>query len=166
LKSSRKTDFINQKFKIHRRVIEMAVRHAEAVWTGPLKEGAGTIRLGTGSFEGPFSFSARFEEGSGTNPDELIAAALAGCFTMALSGELGKAGYTPGTITTRADTNLEKKEGQFWITNIHLTMTAEVDGIDEENFQRIADATRTGCIVARALGGVEITLDAHRVMPS
>lgn len=139
----------------------MAVRKAQAVWEGSLKEGQGRMRFG--SFEGAYSFASRFEEGAGSNPEELIGAALAGCFSMALSSSLGKAGYTPQKVETEATVYLEMVEGRFRITRIHLECQAQVAGVDEPTFQEIAEATRSGCPVSVALGGVEITLNARRV---
>lgn len=139
----------------------MAVRKAQAVWEGSLKEGQGRMRFG--SFEGAYSFASRFEEGAGSNPEELIGAALAGCFSMALSSSLGKAGYTPQKVETEATVYLEMVEGRFRITRIHLECQAQVAGVDEPTFQEIAEATRSGCPVSAALGGVEITLNARRV---
>lgn len=139
----------------------MAVRKAQAVWEGSLKEGQGRMRFG--SFEGAYSFASRFEEGAGSNPEELIGAALAGCFSMALSSSLGKAGYTPQKVETEATVYLEMVEGRFRITRIHLECQAQVAGVDEPTFQEIAEATRSGCPVSAALGGVAITLNARRV---
>ncbi len=139
----------------------MAVRKAQAVWEGSLKEGQGRMRFG--SFEGAYSFASRFEEGAGSNPEELIGAALAGCFSMALSSSLGKAGYTPQKVETEATVYLEMVEGRFRITRIHLECQAQVAGVDEPTFQEIAEATRSGCPVSAALGSVEITLNARRV---
>lgn len=139
----------------------MAVRKAQAVWEGSLKEGQGRMRFG--SFEGAYSFASRFEEGAGSNPEELIGAALAGCFSMALSSSLGKAGYTLQKVETEATVYLEMVEGRFRITRIHLECQAQVAGVDEPTFQEIAEATRSGCPVSAALGGVEITLNARRV---
>ncbi len=139
----------------------MAVRNAQAVWNGNLQEGNGTMRLGSGAFEGKYSFKSRFEEGPGTNPEELIAAAHAGCFSMALSAELGKAGYTPRQIQTRADVCAERVDGNFTITEIDLVTHADVPGIDQKKFQEIAEGAKKGCPVSRALASVQIKLDAH-----
>src|SRR5690349_18626824 len=98
----------------------MPVRSAEAQWEGSLQEGKGTMRLPSGAFEGAYSFSSRFEEGTGTNPEELIAAAHAGCFSMAFAGALGRAGFTPDRVATRAEVRLEKLEVGFTVTKIHL----------------------------------------------
>lgn len=141
----------------------MATRKAEAVWTGSLKDGKGTMRLGSGAFEGAYSFRTRFEEEPGTNPEELIGAAHAGCFSMALSGGLGKAGFQPKRIQTTANVHLEKVGEGFGITRIVLECEAEVPGIDEATFQQQADGAKANCPVSKALGGVEITLKAKLV---
>lgn len=138
----------------------MAVRSANAQWNGKLKDGNGTMRMGSGGWEGPYSFASRFEEGQGTNPEELIAAAHAGCFSMALSGELGKAGHEPKRVATTAKVHLNKSDAGFSITRIHLDTEAEVPGLDAGEFQKIAEAAKKGCPVSRALQAVEITMDA------
>ena len=139
----------------------MAVRKAEAVWRGTLQGGKGTMKLSSGAFEGQYSFSSRFEEGTGTNPEELIGAAHAGCFSMALSGQLGRAGFTPNSIQTTARVHLNKVESGFKITRVHLETEADVPGIDAQTFQENAEAAKAGCPVSQALAGVEITLDAR-----
>jgi osmotically inducible protein OsmC len=141
----------------------MAVRTAQAVWAGSLKEGYGSMKLGSGAYEGAFTWSSRFEDGIGTNPEELIGAAHAGCFSMALSSGLGKAGYTPTNIQTQAKVHLGKVDDKTRITKIELDVQAEVPGISPEEFQRIAEATKTGCPVSAALTGVEITLVARLI---
>ena len=141
----------------------MQVRTAEATWEGSLREGRGVMKFGDGLFEGPYTHASRFEEGSGTNPEELIGAAHAGCFSMALSGDLGRAGFTPVTITTRAMVTLDRVDGKARITKIQLETTAQIPEIDEETFQRIAQVSKAGCPVSNALTGVEITLDARLV---
>ncbi|MBN1148716.1 MAG: OsmC family protein [Anaerolineales bacterium] len=141
----------------------MAVRSAQAVWQGSLKEGRGSMKFGSGAFEGAFSFASRFEEGSGTNPEELIGAAHAGCFSMALSAGLGKAGFTPTRIATKAQVHLGTVGGKARITEIHLESEAEIPDIDLETFLEIAEDTKTGCPVSAALSGVEITLDARLI---
>ncbi len=138
----------------------MAVRNAEAVWEGNLKDGKGTMKLGSGAYQGAYTWSSRFEDGAGTNPEELIGAAHAGCFSMALSSGLGKAGFTPQRIVTRAQVTLGKVGENSRITLIHLETEARVPGIDPKKFQEIAEATKTGCPVSAALTGVQITLDA------
>jgi lipoyl-dependent peroxiredoxin len=142
----------------------MAVRTADAQWDGSLKDGSGRMRLGGGAYEGPYSFQSRFEEGDGTNPEELIAAAHAGCFSMALSGELGRAGHEPTRISTTARVNLVKGDEGFTITRIELETQGEVPGIDEAEFQEKAEAAKAGCPVSRALGGVsQISVKARLV---
>lgn len=139
----------------------MAVRNASAVWNGSLREGTGTMKLGSGAFEGKYSFASRFEEGPGTNPEELIGAAHAGCFSMALSGNLVKAGYEPRSIETSAKVTLEKVDGASRITKIHLDTVADVPNIDEQEFQKQAQAAKEGCPVSAALKGVDITMNAR-----
>jgi len=141
----------------------MAVRTANAQWDGSLKDGAGKMRLGGGAYEGPYSFQSRFEEGQGTNPEELIAAAHAGCFSMALSGELGRAGHEPKRVSTTAKVHLGKTDEGFTITRIDLETEAEVPGIDEDEFRRTAEAAKAGCPVSRALAGPEITVTARLI---
>lgn len=138
----------------------MALRTATAVWNGTLREGDGRMRFGGGAFEGAYTFASRFEEGEGTNPEELIAAAHAGCFSMALSGELGRAGYDPETISTEARVSLAKGEAGFGINRVVLVTEASVPGIGEEEFQALAEAARKGCPVSRALAGTEILVEA------
>jgi osmotically inducible protein OsmC len=138
----------------------MPTRTSTADWNGTLKEGHGHMRFGGGAYDGAFTWSSRFAEGGGTNPEELIAAAHAGCFSMALSGDLVKAGFTPKTIRTNAEVHIEQVSGSWTITLIELTCGAEVPGIDEATFQNIASGTRDGCPVSRALKAVKITLDA------
>ncbi len=139
----------------------MPTRSSSARWQGTLKEGAGTMALGSGAFEGPYSFPSRFEEGKGTNPEELIAAAHAGCFSMALSNVLGQAGHTPTSIDTKASVHLGKVEGGFGITRIDLVTTAEVPGLDEAEFVKHAETAKANCPVSKALAAVEeITLSA------
>jgi lipoyl-dependent peroxiredoxin len=135
----------------------MSVRNASAVWEGSLKEGNGSMKLGSGAWEGPFSFGTRFEETPGTNPEELIGAALAGCFSMALSAGLGGAGFQARRISTQAKVHLEKVEGGFAITRIDLTTEAEVPGIDEATFRQQAEATKAGCPISKSLKA-EITV--------
>jgi osmotically inducible protein OsmC len=119
------------------------------------------MRMATGSYEGPYSFRSRFEEGDGTSPEELIAAAHAGCFSMALSGGLGGAGYEPESVETTAVVRLDKMGDGFKITQIELDTEARVPGIDESEFQAVAEAAKAGCPVSQALAAVEITLRAR-----
>lgn len=137
----------------------MAIRKAEAVWEGSLREGKGTMKLGSGAYEGAYSFTSRFEEGAGTNPEELIGAAHAGCFSMALSAGLGRAGFTSERIRTRAEVQFEKLEPGWRIVRITLHTEAKVPGIDEATFQQQAEAAKTGCPISNALS-VPIELSA------
>jgi osmotically inducible protein OsmC len=142
----------------------MPKRTADARWEGSLQDGQGTMRLGTGAYEGAYSFQSRFEEGEGTNPEELIAAAHAGCFSMALSGALGKAGYVPESVETTATVRLEKVGDGFGITRIDLATRARVPGIDRGEFERQAEGAKNGCPVSKALAAVEtIELEAELV---
>jgi lipoyl-dependent peroxiredoxin len=139
----------------------MPVRSAEAEWKGDLPKGSGKIRTETGSFEGAYSAGSRFEEAQGTNPEELIAAAHAGCFSMAFSNQLAKAGHPPESVKTTARVHIEKVEAGFAITKIELQTRAKVPGIDEATFREKAEAAKTGCPVSKALQAVQITLDAR-----
>ena len=141
----------------------MPVRTAEAEWKGNLLQGQGHLKLGTGAFEGPFSFKSRMEEGTGTNPEELIGAAHAGCFSMAFSATLEKAGFTPKRVHTKAGVRFDKVEGGFAITGVELTTEAEVPGIDQAKFEELAEAAKKGCPVSTALAGTNITLKATLV---
>jgi osmotically inducible protein OsmC len=139
----------------------MPVRSANARWEGPLQDGKGTMSLGSGAFDGQYSFGTRFEEEPGTNPEELIGAAHAGCFSMALSGALGRAGHDPESVETTARVHLDKEDGGFAITRVELQTRARVPGISEEDFQAAANEAKEGCPVSRALGAIEITLEAE-----
>jgi lipoyl-dependent peroxiredoxin len=142
----------------------MPKRKANAVWEGSLTEGSGTMRMASGAYEGPYSFQSRFEEGDGTNPEELIAAAHAGCFSMALSAELGRAGHDPQSVETEATVHLDKQEEGFAIKRIELSTRARVPGISEDEFQQAAEGAKKGCPVSQALAAVEsIELDAQLV---
>jgi lipoyl-dependent peroxiredoxin len=138
----------------------MPARAANARWEGGLKDGKGNMRLGGGAFEGRYSFSSRFEDGAGTNPEELIAAAHAGCYSMALSAGLEKAGYSPNSVETEAKVHLSPGDGGFRISRIDLVSSADVPGIDGDAFQQAAQAAKEGCPVSKALAAVEITLNA------
>jgi osmotically inducible protein OsmC len=138
----------------------MPARHSTAKWTGSLKEGSGTMKFGGGAWEGSYSFPSRFEDGTGTNPEELLGAAHAGCFSMALSAGLGKAGFSPKSVETKATVHLNPVEGGFGITKIELETEAEVPDIDDAKFQEIADGAKKGCPVSKALAATEITLNA------
>ena|SRR5690349_2010687 len=145
----------------------MPIRKAEAEWKGNLIEGAGRLKLGSGAFEGPYSFKSRFEEGhSATNPEELIGAAHAGCFTMALTAQLSRKGITPKRIHTIANVKLDKVGDAFTITRIDLQTEAEIPGIDGQTFQTIALDAKQNCPVSKALAGTEIHLAAKLLAPS
>jgi lipoyl-dependent peroxiredoxin len=140
----------------------MAVRGASAEWNGTLKEGAGQMRFDSGAFEGSYSFVSRFESGSGTNPEELIGAAHAGCFSMALAAELGRAGHNPTSIRTQAKVHLGSGDAGPTITRIDLDVEGTVPGIDAATFQQFAEGAKKGCVVSRALAGVEtVTVNAR-----
>ncbi len=135
-------------------------RTASAVWRGDLKAGKGSISTESGVLkETQYSFSTRFENGVGTNPEELIAAAHAGCFSMAFSAELGKAGITPESISTTATVTLEKTEAGFTVTDSHLDVTAKIPGADKAKALEIANAAKAGCPISRLLKA-SITMDA------
>jgi osmotically inducible protein OsmC len=139
----------------------MPARTATARWEGGLQQGKGTMRLGSGAFAGPYSFASRFEDGTGTNPEELIGAAHAGCFSMALSAGLERAGYTANSIDTSARVQLERADSGFRISRIELSTTADVPGIDDAAFGEQADTAKANCPVSKALAGVDIQLDAR-----
>ena len=141
----------------------MPVRNAEAEWNGNLLEGSGKMKLGTGAYEGPFSFKSRMENGVGTNPEELIGAAHAGCFSMAFSATVEKAGFKPKRVHTKAAVRFDKVEGGFAITGIALETEADVPGIDNAKFQELAEAAKKGCPVSKALAATPITLKATLV---
>jgi len=135
-------------------------RKATAVWNGSLKEGKGNISTESGVLsKSPYSFKTRFENERGTNPEELIAAAHAGCFTMALSAELGKAGITPESLETTATISMEKQDAGFTITKSHLDVTARIPNADKAAFEKAADAAKSGCPVSKLLKA-EITMTA------
>jgi osmotically inducible protein OsmC len=139
----------------------MPKRAASARWEGDLAGGNGTMELGGGAWSGPYSAKSRFEEGEGTNPEELIAGAHAGCFSMAFAHELAQAGHTPESVETIAEVHLNPADGGFAINRIDLTTRARVPGIDADELRRIGELAKSGCPVSKALGGVgEITLDA------
>jgi osmotically inducible protein OsmC len=140
----------------------MPKRTASARWDGSLQDGAGTMRMASGAYEGAYSFQSRFEEGDGTNPEELIAAAHAGCFSMALSAGLGQAGYEPESVETEATVQIDRVGDGFGITHILLRSRARVPGIDADEFQQQAQAAKEGCPVSKALAGVDsIELEAE-----
>jgi osmotically inducible protein OsmC len=135
-------------------------RSASAVWKGGIKDGKGTISTDSGVLsDTQYSFSTRFEDGKGTNPEELIAAAHAGCFSMALSGQLGQAGLTAESIRTTASVRLEKTDAGFAITSVHLDVTAKIPGADQKAFETAANNAKAGCPVSKVLNA-EITMEA------
>ena len=140
----------------------MATRTGSAVWEGTLKQGRGTMKLGSGAFDGPYSFSSRFEEGKGTNPEELIAAAHAGCFTMALAFGLQGAGFTATELNTEAAVTLEPEGKGFKISRSALTLRAKVPNLDEPKFASFAKEAKKNCPVSKVLNA-EITLDAKLI---
>ena len=142
----------------------MPIRRAEAEWDGNLAEGSGRLKVGSGAFEGPYSFKSRFEEGqSATNPEELVGAAHAGCFTMALTAQLSRARLTPKRIHTEARVKLEKIGEAFTITQIELETEAEVPDVDDATFQKFALDAKQNCPLSKALAGTEIKMTAKLV---
>src|SRR5690242_2554741 len=142
----------------------MPSRKAEAEWLGNLAEGSGRLKVGSGAFDGPYSFKSRFEEGeSATNPEELIGAAHAGCFTMALTAALSRAQIKATRIHTTAHVTLEKVGDAFSITRIDLETEAEIPSIDDAAFQEYANGAKQNCPVSKALAGTEIHLNAKLV---
>lgn len=135
-------------------------RHASARWNGDLKSGNGTLAVGSGAFQGAYSFTSRFEGSKDTNPEELLGAAHAACFSMALGHALAQAGHTPKSISTAATVHLEKGDAGFAITGIDLATTGEVPGIDAATFTKFAEDTKKGCIVSRALSAVPMRVQA------
>ena len=138
----------------------MATRSSSAEWKGTLKEGAGTMRVGSGAYEGPYTFASRFESGKGTNPEELIGAAHSGCYSMFLAGLLTNAGFTPTRVATTAKVHLG---GGPAVTRIELNTEAEVPGLTEAELQKHAEDAKKNCPVSKALAGPEITLQAKLV---
>ncbi len=139
----------------------MPTRNATAIWEGGLKDGKGSFKAGSGAFEGSYSFPSRFEQGPGTNPEELMAAAHAACLSMALSAGLERAGKTPRRIETRAACTIEKVGDGFKITKMELVVAGKVGGIDQAGFESAAEEAKNGCPVSGALkGNVELRLDA------
>lgn len=140
----------------------MAIRQSSAVWEGSLKDGRGVITLGADGLEAPYSFASRFEnEGTGTNPEELIGGAHAGCFSMALAAEMGKAGHSPVRIETTCRVHLTKGGAGYAIPKIELETAVEAPGIDEDAFQRLANSAKENCPVSKVLSAAEITLKAN-----
>jgi len=141
----------------------MPVRTAEAEWTGGLRDGAGKVKLGSGAFEGSYSFGSRFENAKGTNPEELLGAAHAGCFSMALAAGLGRAGFQPKRVHTTATVHIDKVGAGFEITKIELDCEAEVPNIDENLFHGEATAAKEGCPLSKALKATPIEMKARLV---
>jgi osmotically inducible protein OsmC len=138
----------------------MPTRSSTAEWHGNLARGNGKMSLGSGAFEGSYSFASRFESGDGTNPEELIAAAHAGCFSMALAAVLSADDHVPDSVETKAEVTIETVEGNPTITRSELSTEVKVDGLDDAEFQKYADQAKSGCAVSRALGAIEIGLEA------
>ena len=141
----------------------MTIRKAEAAWRGSLREGAGEIALESGAFRGPYTFRARFEDERATNPEELLGAAHAACFTMALTALLAREKLAPDSVHTTAAVHLQQAAGGFVIPKIELTTRAAIPGITAERFARLAADAKVNCPVSKALAGAEITLDAALV---
>lgn len=142
----------------------MPTRTANAVWEGNLREGKGSMHLGSGAFDGQYSFNSRFADGTGTNPEELIGAAHAGCFSMAFSNGLATAGFTPDRVETQAKVHFGQTPAGFVITKIELETDAKVPGIDEKTFQEQAENAKKTCPISRSLSSsIEITLNARLV---
>lgn len=135
-------------------------RTAEARWSGDLKSGKGNVKVGSKSYEGPYSFASRFENGAGTNPEELLGAAHAGCFSMALSLALATAGHAPTSVTTTATVHLGKVGAGFAVTGIDLVTRGVVPGVSDAEFKRMAEETKSGCIISKALSAVPMTVNA------
>jgi osmotically inducible protein OsmC len=141
----------------------MPTRTADAEWIGDLPSGKGHMRLGGGAFDGPYDFRSRMQEGAGTNPEELLGAAHAGCFSMALAAQLTGGGAKPERIKTHASVHFAQIDGAWTIDRIDLETEAKVPGLDDAEFQRVAEAAKKGCPVSKALAGVEIVLKATLV---
>jgi osmotically inducible protein OsmC len=135
-------------------------RQAEAEWKGDLKGGGGHLKLGSGAFEGDYSFASRFESGAGANPEELLGAAHAGCYSMALANSLASAGFTATSVHTTAAVHLGKDDKGFLINLIELTVNATVPNIDDATFQQHVEKIKVGCIISRALASVNTTVKA------
>jgi osmotically inducible protein OsmC len=144
----------------------MVVRTSSAEWHGRVQDGGGCVSLGSGAFEGPYSFGSRFEEEPGTNPEELLGAAHASCFSMALSLLLTEAGFTPTRIKTLAKVSIERSANGFAITHINLLTEGDVPGLDSRSFSAHAEVAKTNCPVSKALAGVDISLTASLVEKS
>ncbi|MFV1858957.1 MAG: OsmC family peroxiredoxin [Anaerolineales bacterium] len=136
----------------------MPVRHASATWHGSIQEGHGHIQFG--DYEGSYSVPSRFEEADGTNPEELLGAAHAGCFSMALSSGLSAAGHPPNSVQTSAQVHIDKLKTGWTVTRVHLVTKVEAAGLEAEAFQEFAEKAKSTCPISRALAGVEITMEA------
>jgi osmotically inducible protein OsmC len=141
----------------------MPGRTSQAIWKGDLQGGSGNVKLGSGAYEGAYSFKSRFEDGTGTNPEELLGAAHAGCFSMALAARLSREGFKVNSVDTTATVHLEKTEAGNTITRIDLVTKGDVEGITDAQYKEAAEATKTGCIVSRALSAVPMTIEASLV---
>jgi osmotically inducible protein OsmC len=139
------------------------IRHAEAKWNGSLKEGKGHLKVETGALDSDYSFKSRFEGGGQTNPEELLAASHAGCFSMALSAMLGAAGHEPKSIETKAAVHLNQVSGSWAVNKIELETVANVPGLDDAGFQKIAQDAKANCPISKALAAVDIQLKATLV---
>lgn len=137
----------------------MITRNASAKWAGELKSGTGTVRLGSGAFEGKYSFGTRFEGAPGTNPEELLGAAHAGCFSMALNLGISQAGFAAEYVDTKAEVQMEKVGSGMAIVNVKLTTRAKVPGLSKDKFAELAEGTKVSCIISKALS-VPMTLEA------
>ena len=142
----------------------MPIRKAEAEWKGNLSRGSGRMKLGSGAFEGPYSFASRFKNGTGTNPEELLGAAHASCFSMALSHSLSESGHIPDVVHTKAGVHIDQVADGFKITTIELETEGVVPGIDEQTFQEQAETVKERCPVSQALAGMDIRLRAKLVL--
>lgn len=141
----------------------MPTRKADAIWNGDLKSGSGKMEFESGSYKGSYSFASRFKNGEGTNPEELIGAAHAGCYAMALSNELAEAGYNPKSVDTTAEVTFEVTDNGPAITGIQLQVSADIPNIDNATFQEFAEGAKKGCPVSKVLAGTEISLNASLV---
>jgi osmotically inducible protein OsmC len=141
----------------------MPTRQATAVWKGNLQEGSGSLTSGSGALNSTYTRPSRFEEGAGTNPEELLGAAHAGCFSMQMAATLSRQGFTVNSVETTAHVHLERNESGFSISRIDLVTRGSVEGIDEAKFKEVAEQTKTQCIISRALSAVPMTVDAALV---
>ena len=138
----------------------MRTRNADATWTGTLKEGNGSLRTGSGTIQEEFSFGTRFQDSPGTNPEELIGAAHAACFSMALAAHLEKAGFSPKEVRTSAQVDLEERDGGYAISRVKLDSLADVPGMDNANFKEQVETAARQCVVTKALAGTKVEVQA------